>query len=378
MKFSSTDQKKLLTQLDRLGAAIEELLLTGLTTASEATRQTLGVTFQEASRLRLLRLGGTLRVANEELGRFTRNDAAFSQRRLVFFLNRAWLLGKGIARALREKDEAQLDRLLWTPPVEPVQELNVVTLGVVKKVAAGAFCAFEFRLRCVDDGRSFLWSTVFPLKSGVEIPPEGFLHIPQKQKFTASVFLEGKVVSMKGVGATSDETGRGRIQLGDNSTVSAGDEFHDWDRLLKEQRSGVLSSAASNPWAAAIERIQRHEPGPFDLDVELQEEVVLEEWEPGDPHDSTEGWTTYPLTCNNVEFDARAADGVEGKATRKRLDGLRKKKSIRPPLFGVLHYESCRLVFQPLTLFPADGPQYITISEESIDRKALLQTLKFT
>jgi hypothetical protein len=392
VKLAPVEQKKLLAQLERLCAAVEELLLTGLTTASEATRQTLGVTFQHASRLRLLRLSGTLRVANEELGRFTRNEAAFSQRRLVFFLNRAWLLGKGIARALREDDAAELQRLLWTPPVEPVQELHVVTLGAVKKVAAGAFCAFEFRLRSVGDGKSFVWSTVFPLKSGMEIPPEGFLHLPQKQKFTASVFLERKVVSLTNVGVTSDETGRGRIQLGENSTVAAGEEFADWERFLKEQRSGIrknsdavgptvgilANSATSNPWAAAIERIQRHEPGPFDLDVELQEEVLLEDWQPGDPQDSTQGWTTYPLLHNGVEFDARVSHGVEGKATRKRLDGLRKKKSIRPPLFGLLHYETCRLVFQPLTLFPADGPQYITISEESIDRKALLQTLKFT
>ena len=217
MQFSAADRKKLLSQLDRLVEAVEDLLLTGLTTASEATTKVLGVTFQEASRLRLLRLSGTLRVANEELGRFTRNDAKFSQRRLVFFLNRAWLLAKGIARALRNDDAPELDRLMWTPPVELVEELQVVTLGVVKKVAAGAFCAFEFRLRSVDDGRPFVWSTVFPLKPGAEIPPEGFLHIPQKQKFTANVLLEGKVVHLRKIGIAAEGQGNGRIQLGEQS-----------------------------------------------------------------------------------------------------------------------------------------------------------------
>ena len=69
MTLAAKDRKALLPKLDRLVGAIEDLLLSGLTTASESTRKALGVTFQEASRMRLLRLGGTLRVANEELGR---------------------------------------------------------------------------------------------------------------------------------------------------------------------------------------------------------------------------------------------------------------------------------------------------------------------
>ena len=365
MELSATDRKKLLSQLDRLAEAVEDLLLTGLTTASGATTKVLGVTFQEASRLRLLRLSGTLRVANEELGRFTRNDTRFSQRRLVFFLNRAWLLSKGIVRALREDDATELDRLMWTPPVDEVDELNVVTLGVVKKVAVGAFCAFEFRLRSVEDGRSFVWSTVFPLKSGVEIPPEGFLHIPQKQKFTANVFLEGRVVQFRKIGVAGNEQGGGRIQLGEHSSVTAGEPFEEWEQYLTWDPT------------AAIQRIEHHQPGPFDLDIELQEDVVLADWELGDPEESTEDVTVYPIQQNGVVFDGRVSIGNEGKATRKALKELAKKKQ-RPTLLGVLHYESCRLVLQPLTVFPDEGPRYITISDESIDRKALLQTIKFT
>src|SRR5213592_2221603 len=112
MKLADADRRKLPALLDELARAVEELLLSGLTTASEATRQTLNVSFQEASRMRLLRLGSTLRVANEELGRFTRNEPDFSRKRMTFFLNRTWLLSHGLARALREKDEARLALLL--------------------------------------------------------------------------------------------------------------------------------------------------------------------------------------------------------------------------------------------------------------------------
>lgn len=368
MKLSQADRKKLLTQLDRLVEAVEELLLSGLTTASQATTRTLGVTFQEASRLRFLRLSGTLRIASEELSRYTRNDTNFSERRLIFFLGRAWLLGKGISRAIREDDARELERLMWTPPIESIDQLNLVTLGVVKKVASGAFCAFEFRLRSIDDGQSYLWSTVFPLKSGVEIPPEGFLHIPQPQKFTASIFLEKRIITLKQCTVSRAAHGAARIQLCENSVVTSGEEFSDWDRFL--------STSEADQWAGAARHVREHEPGPFDLDVELQEEVVLTEWELGPAGHSSDGSVVYPLSYCGVSFDGRVSAGIEGKSSRKALDTLGKKKQ-RPPLFGVLHYETCRLVLQPLTFLTGEGPNYITISGEAIDRKALLQTLKF-
>jgi len=369
MQLSTSDRERLLPQLDRLNQAVEELLQSGLTTASDATRHTLGVTFQEVSRCRLLRLGGTLRAANEELGRYINNEPAFSQRRFVFFLSRAWLLGRGIARALRENDQQQLDKLLWTAPAKPVDELNVVTLGVVKRMSVGAFCSFEFRLRGVDDGRPYVWSTVFPLKAGVDIPPEGFLHIPQKQKFTANIFLEKKNVVLRDVAVAQTELPISRIQLGEQSRVEVGEPFSDYTRF------------AHWDCRAALERIRRHEPGPFDLDVELQEDVVLFDWSIGEREaDADDGWIRYPLMCRGVVFDARVSSGVDGKPLQKALEAARKKKkkSAPPPLFGVLHYEACRLVLQPLSLLTSDGPEYITVSQETIDRKALLQTLRFT
>src|SRR5882672_912417 len=149
MKLTPNDRRKLDAMLAELIAVIENFLRTGLATASETTRQTLNVTFQEASRLRLLRLGSTLRLANEEMGKLVRNDADFSRSRFAFFLNRAWMLARGLLRALKANDEATFDRLLWTPPSQPVARIEVAVLGVVKKVVPRAFVAFDFRLRLV-------------------------------------------------------------------------------------------------------------------------------------------------------------------------------------------------------------------------------------
>src|SRR5262249_40472430 len=128
MKLAQADERSLLLLLDQLAHAVEDLLLTGLTTASDATRQALMVAFQEASRWRCLRLGSTLRVAAAELGRFTRNDPGFSRRRLLFFLTRAWMLSQGLTRALRNRDDTEFDRLLYTPSGRPVDKVEVVTL----------------------------------------------------------------------------------------------------------------------------------------------------------------------------------------------------------------------------------------------------------
>src|SRR5581483_11305763 len=139
------ERPKLTLLLAQLGTAVEELFLSGLTTASDATRQTLTAAMQEAARFRLLRLGSTLRTATEELGRFTTHDPLFSRKRLIFFLSRAWLLSRGLAHALQTTDEKEYDRLTWSPTVQPVPKVEVVCLGVSKKVATGAFIAFEFR-----------------------------------------------------------------------------------------------------------------------------------------------------------------------------------------------------------------------------------------
>lgn len=371
MALTKDDQKKLLRLLGDVSRAVEELLLTGLTTASQATRQTLDVSFREVSRMRLLRLGSTLRAANEELGRYTTNDANFSQKRLTFFLNRAWMLCRGLSRALQNDDQAAFDRLLWIPDSSPVKKLEVVTIGVAKKEVKNAYCAFEFRLRTVAKagksiprGHRLTWSCIFPLKPGTEIPAEGFLHLPQKQKFKASDFLKGEVMLIEQAAVALDGFGGGRISLGQDSTVQKGDLFNDWESLQSWDR------------AAAVKRIAEHDTSPFDLEIEMQEEVVLSDWSmDAESDDDRDGQHVYPLQADDLELDAVVARSSEGTALKKAVESYRKKKT-KPPLFGLMHYEMCRLIFQPLTVFDPD-PVHLMISQEKIDRAALLKSLNF-
>jgi len=365
------DRPKLIALLAQLGTAVEELLLSGLTTASDATRQTLAGAMQEAARFRLLRLGSTLRTATEELTRFTSHDANFSRRRLTFFLSRAWLLSRGLSHAVQTADEKEYDRLTWSPPAQPLPTIDVVCVGAAKRVAAGAFVAFEFRFRALADappvsaGQRLSWSVVFPLKPGLEIPPEGFLHLPQKQKFTPFILLERKSVTIERANLIGDETGGGRLSLSDQSTVVLGRAFSEWERFLD--------------WSptAALERIRKHTPGPLDLDTELQEEIVLHDYAIGAPVDGdVPGQTIYPVTARSLTLAAIVGSEVEGKALRKSLDELRKLKKNRPPLYGLMHYERCRLAFQPLTAFRPE-PDYLTISKENVNKAALLKAMSF-
>jgi hypothetical protein len=367
MNLAAADRTLLRRQLTDLSRAVEEMLLTGLTAASESTRQTLDVTFREASRLRLLRLASTLRGANEEIGRYVTQQNEFSAKRLSFFLNRAWMLGQGLLQAIQNNDDAALSRLLWTQPTRPVERLDVVTLGVGKKVAKGSFCAFEFRLRAISESNPsrLVWSCIFPLKADNEIPPEGFLQLPQKQKFKTSLFLEPKVLTITNAMIADDGHGCGRITLTDTTTVTAGDAFADW-----------LRYATWSP-EPLVQRLQSHEPGPLDLEIELQDEVVLSDWTIQAPLEGErDGQVVYPIISSHLQFDAVAPSGSDGTELRKQLDDLVKAKT-RPPLYGLLHFDRARFILQPLALLTESGPTLITISSESINSKALLKTLKF-
>lgn len=368
----AADRPKLKAVLAQLSGAVEELLLAGLTTASDATRQTLAAAMQEAARLRLLRLGGALRTAIEELGRFTSQEASFSRRRLTFFLSRAWLLSRGLAHALEQSDEQEFDRLTWSPPTQPLPQVEVVCLGVAKRVAARAFVAFEFRLRVISGtppvraGQPLTWSFVFPIKAGTDIPPEGYLHLPQKQKFAPFILLDRKAVVVERANFTADLAGGGRLSLTDQSTVVLGQAFEAWESFLT--------------WTpdAAAERISKHVPGPLDLDTELQEEIVLRKYEiePAEEGDLP-GQTIYPITAGPLQLAAIVGSPAEGKALGKNLDDLRKLKKERPPLFGLMHYERSRLMLQILTAFRPE-PDYLTISKENINKAALLKAMSFT
>ncbi|MCE9563206.1 MAG: hypothetical protein K8U57_14275 [Planctomycetes bacterium] len=166
---------------------------------------------------------------------------------------------------------------------------------------------------------------------------------------------------------SGDESGVGRLSLTEQSTVVQGAPFTDWSRFLS--------------WSpdTALERLEKHTPGPLDLETELQEEVVLSEYEIGTPTTGDEpGQSAYPITSGHMTLHAVVGAGVEGKVLAKNLDELRKLKKNRPPLFGLMHYERCRLLFQPLSAFESNSPNYLTISKESVNKATLLKAMNFT
>jgi len=365
------EKKQLVSLLDELGKAVEELLLAGLTAASKSTVERLDVTFKEASRMKLLRLGSTLRIANEEIMRFTSGSPQFSARRLAFFLGRAWLLASAMRRALDSGDQASLNRLQATSPAQPVEKLQVVTLGVAKRVVPGAFASFDFRLRAIGksgpvaDGDSLVWSCVFPLRKDLDLPAEAFLHLPQKQKFKPSVLLEKKIVEVTKCAVSAQPGSTARLSLSDASTVTAGEEFDAWQSLVKWD----LHQAA--------ERLAQHRPTPMDLEIELQEEVFLSDWQPNEQREHDDGYDLLPLETSHLPFEVRLDRGPSGVPLRGVITKMAQKKR-RPPIYGVAHYEGCRIILQPLAAFGKNGIEYLTVSPDKISQAELVKAMKFT
>ncbi len=95
------DKPRMLKLLKDISSTIENVIKTGMTTASDNTVNQLGTCFREASSMRLLRLGSSLRIATQEISRYLKDDPLFSSRRLSFFLNRCWLLCRGMILALQ-------------------------------------------------------------------------------------------------------------------------------------------------------------------------------------------------------------------------------------------------------------------------------------
>jgi hypothetical protein len=370
LKLEQVDRKKLLPLLDELSGAVEDLLVTGLTTASDATVKTLHVSFQESSRMGLLRLGSTLRAVNEEVARFTKSEPGFSRRRLSFFLNRSWVLSKALKNAIDGNKADVFEKLMITPSPVALDKVEVVTVGVVKR-AATSFCAFDFRLRAVADsghikkGANLVWSCIFPRAPGTSIPAEGYLHLPQKQKFKATVFLEPKQITIDKVTTSADATGCQRITMTEGSLVTAGAAFEDWEPLMQWDQ------------AAALQRVQSHQPGPFDLEVEMQEEVFFKDWLIQDSWQPDESNIVFPVVTNLFPCEATVPKVGENSTLIAELEALIKKKKDRGVLYGLMHYERCKMVLQPLTVFDKKGPKHLMISSEKIDPKALLAALKF-
>jgi hypothetical protein len=205
-----------------------------------------------------------------------------------------------------------------------------------------------------------VWSCVFGARPNV--PAEAFLHLPQAQKFAPKILLDGKKITITDAAVTAE----GRLMLGPKSTVTAGAAFDRWADLVTWDRD------------RAVERIRTHAISPLDLEVELQEELVVTDYELGaaaaNPFRSEQ--QVMPLHGAGLALDAVISTGPDGTELRESLGELRKAKT-KPALFGLVHYEMARLVFQPLTAFAATGPRHLMISAEKIDLAALMKTLDF-
>lgn len=348
-----------------LAKVVEDLVRTGLTSATTATRTKLDAAFKEASKRKLMRLGASLRYVNEEVGRFLADDGTFASRRYAFFLHRSWLLAKGLVVAISRGDARLTGALaagVGSVPKPVSGPLEVVTLGVAKRVAAAA-CSFDFRLRVVKAkdtslvGKSLVWSVVFARKAGV--PAEAYLHLPQPQKFPPKIFRDPNVLVVNGCAILGDERGGGRLMLGPTSSVVAGKPFDGWDEHRSWDPRGALA------------RVVAHGPSPLDLAVEMMEEVVFDAWELHDLGDSS-----ATVTCGGLSTGVTFAAAGEGKDLRDKLEAAAKKKKKRPALFGTVHYEFGRVVLQPLSfLHEGEAPEHLTLSNENINLSALLGSL---
>lgn len=382
------DRAGLLPMLAELAATVESLIATGLGTASAATRQKLDASFKEASRRKLLRLGASLRYVNEELGRFLADASAFSSKRFAFFLHRSWLLARGLHEAIRQDNAPGVARLLMTREPEMVRRFEAIVLGVGKRVQQDGGCSFEFRLRSTGGelpaGTPVVWSCVFPPKQGV--PAEAYLHLPQPQKFAPKILLDRAVYAISDCAISRGEPGGGvRLMLGPKSTVAAKGRCSSWEPHL------------STDWAAIRARAAAHRVSPLELDVELQEPVVLRQWQVGAPEPRDGDRVAYPITGDGRELVVLAARGPGDAELIAALDAARKASkpaakakakagkpaagaqpaAERGPLFGLMHYERCQLVLQPLAIFGDDGPEYITISRDKISVSSLISSLDF-
>jgi hypothetical protein len=376
------DPKGALALLEELSRAVEDLVRTGIPVATEATRAKIDASFKEASRRKFLRLGPSLRYVNDDVGRYLASDPQFSIRRFSFFLHRSWLLARGMVKAIRDKNDALFASLAAAPSTAPrlVKSIEVVTLGVLKRTVASAY-TFEFKLRIVGAaepelvGRSLTYSLVFARKAegkAKDLPAEAYLHLSQPQKFMPRVFRQDKVVKLTDAALMFDERGGGRLALGPKSTVTEGGSHTDWQPLF------LFAPGA------ALERVKRHTPGPLDLAVELQEEVVISGATMSEqPIKTGDGRRIFALGgADGLSFDAVIPDGPDGEELLPRLRAALKQAD-KPLLYGITYYEFGRMMLLPLSLLSTskkksakgDGPEHLMMSDKTFDVSALVGNL---
>jgi hypothetical protein len=231
------------------------------------------------------------------------------------------------------------------------------------------------------------------------VPAEAYLHLPQPQKFAPKILLDRAVYTITECAISRGEPGGGvRLMLGPKSAVTAGKPLGDWAPHL------------ATDWDAIRARAAAHRVSPLELDVELQEAVVLRDWQVGAPTPREDDKVAYPITADGRELVVIASRGAGDAELVAALDGFRKgpkgskgsaaraarpakaakpakattsaapaasPSSARGPLFGLMHYERCQLVLQPLAIFGDDGPEYLTISQDKITVASLVSSLDF-
>jgi hypothetical protein len=368
------DDKATMSMADELIRAIEELVRTGLVSATEATRAKLDATFKEASRNKLQRIGASLRYVNEEVGRYLADDGTFSPRRFGLFLHRSWLLARGFVHALREKNRNLAQRLAMGSgaAVRSVKRIELVTLGVWKRVVSTA-CTFDFKLRVVAGepdliGRSVTWSFVFARKAdAANVPAEAYLHLPQPQKYVPSMLIDRNVIIVENAALTFDERDNARIALGPPSTVAAGPAFEKWESLYQWNVAAVHANSAVSP---------------LDLAVEAQQEVMFDAWRiAADAERSNEERRVFAIEVGTqsagatLRFDGIVATGADGEELTAALATASESAMPQMPLYGVSYAEYGRMLMLPLSYLTAHGPKHLMWSKDHIDVAALMKTL---
>jgi hypothetical protein len=160
--------------------------------------------------------------------------------------------------------------------------------------------------------------------------------------------------------------------LGPKSTVTAGKKHTDWAAHL------------ATDWDAIRARAAAHRVSPLELDVELQESVVLIDWQVGAPEKRDDDKVAYPIAADGRQMVVMTTKNAGDQELVAALDTFRKPKgkskkpsASRGPLFGLMHYERCQLVLQPLAIFGDDGPDYLNISQDKISISSLVGSLDF-
>jgi hypothetical protein len=105
--------------------------------------------------------------------------------------------------------------------------------------------------------------------------------------------------------------------------------------------------------------------------------VVLPTWAVGAPDARDDDKQAFPVLHEGLELTAVVGKTAGDLELTKALKDAAKKKAGKGNLYGLMHYESCQLMFQPLSVVTEDGVQHLMISDEKFSVAALVGSLDF-